>query len=42
MYNDEISSNLERISKFGQKTDRFLDRKFKSWKLTKAIIHGGA
>ena len=42
MYNDEISSNLEILSKFEQKTDGFLNRKFKSWNLTKAIIHGGA
>lgn len=42
MYNDEISSNLERISKFEQKTDGFINRKFKSWNLTKAIIQGGA
>ena len=41
MYIDKISSNLERISKFEQKTVEITDRKFKSWNLVKAIIRGG-
>ena len=42
MYIDKISSNLEIISKFEQKTAEIIDREFKSWNQTKAIIHGGA
>lgn len=41
MYNNEISSNLERISKFEQKTAEIIDRMFKSWNLVKAIIREG-
>lgn len=42
MYNNEISSNLERISKFEQKTAEIIDREFKSWNLAKAITYEGA
>ena len=41
MYIDEISSNLEKISKFEQKTAEITDSMFKSWNLVKAIIRGG-